>query len=1284
MANNIEKQLKEISERLEQGVKEIFTSERYTEYLNTMSKFHNYSFNNTLLITMQKPEATLVAGYQAWQKKFNRHVKRGEKGIQIIAPTPVREKQEIEKIDPDTQEPIIGEDGQPETEIVEMIIPRFRVATVFDVSQTEGEPIAELEVPELTGSVQFYDTFMQALQNISPVPIRMMNVEGEAKGYYHQTEKYIAIKEDMSNVQTMKTGVHEVSHALLHDREVMDAEGVLKDQTTKEVEAESIAYIVCNHFGLDTSEYSFTYIASWCESRDMKALKASMDTIRKTSAEIIGNIEEQMHELERENTMQYEEKEAFATRQEKLEQDSAEKIDETLLFHGESGRFAIYQMDTGGEHTYQFMGFESAQKLGYTINGKDYRMVYAAPWIPTITLEDIFERFNINRPNDFHGHSLSVSDVIVINRTAETKAYYVDSFGFEELPDFVQQRMEMLENNHTRAYPPVYKGTLAQAMEERDVDAYLDSRKLNIDCKKAIEEAIALKFDGLHLEEDAARQVLEQFGEERMTFVMANTLRELSYDGRFSRQNKDWAEHIEIPENINQGKNLNQDYVIESHPAVLDGFIDMARAEIRMQKIEQALDEAEVTITADTRGFEADGHAGTWHTVDEREYAGEKFFFMEHDEYGSDVAGIIVSEHGQLVAEDLWNGYDAGALEVISEYLQEKGISVEGLMPELESDELAYKIDDRYFAIQRTEEGYDYTFYALDYDEIDGGAYDNPDVSMRQAMEDILEDEDMSLENAVPVDYEDLMAEVEEAGERQMQLAQLLKNCPPSIFEDYDRERAVDTCEGIAMQFAKSKGYLTVQATEEGYFYIFYDSDLHEIHSNDYDDPKVSVQKATYEILKSERMDDMECVKVDYKEFEAMTIQHSKDLLQAGELRATSEIGRDEAALNGLSRAEVERGVLYHAQGILEEMGLENEVELLAARVNGSRSREELYRDDSDLDVVLSYCGNIREDSFFNELNAHGMAMAGIKVDINPIAEERITLAEYMKEADTYLDQQEIKKLAVDLDNFSFEYDTYEYKDTVENREEQVEKITEDILNKKTECLKDWLVEVSEESDIDSDVMTARSLLSRLEKAETLSIFTRQPEQEQPEATITFYVAECMEFPVMGEYHNNLTLEEAIKIYESIPAERLHGIKGIGFDLQDGDEDYSGEYGLMSGDRIDRDLIDMIPHYKESPLVQKAINDMEKYLNEKHGKVQETKQTVEVKQEVPEAPVKKESGSVEPNRAQKKEPAKGEKGELKKSVLQSLKKFQARAKAQEQKNKEAEKTKAHKKGDVEL
>ena len=1146
----------------------------------------------------------------------------------------------------------------------------------------------------------------------------------------------------------------------------------------------------------------------------------------------------------------HKEREAVAARLEKREQDSAEKIDETLLLRGESGRFAIYQMDTGGEHTYQFMGFESAKELGYSIKGKDYKMVYVAPWLPTITLNDIFERFNINRPNDFHGHSLSVSDVIVINRTAETKAYYVDSFGFEELPDFVQQRMEMLENNHTRAYPPVYKGTLAQAMEERDVDAYLDSRKLNIDCKKAIKEAIALKFDGLHLEEDAARQVLEQFGEERMTFVMANTLRELSYDGRFSRQNKDWAEHIEVPENISRGRNLNLDYVIESHPAVLDGFIDRARAEIRMQRIEQAIGENEVTITTETRGYEAEGHNGTWHTVDEKEYAGEKFFLMEHDEFGSDVAGIIVAENGQLVAENLWNGFDAGALEAVSEYLQENGTTLydltefpkdsvvtlrsgqlltieeiqavqkdtweetmagknesgtnvrfnfhavsevqlpEGIklkMPEIHyvdnfyvmedvnaegvvkvkryesldeamqeylrlpnhqkkvlgiqntetmqesmdfircengidrlthayeqiggwlnpeiyeavnkmenmldwnEVQIAYQIGKQYFTIQTAEDGYDYTFYNEDYQEDDGGIYDNPTIYVDEAASDILEDKGYSLEDAKVVDYEELMADVEEVQEEQMQRIQLEKNYPASIFEGFRREEAMQTYEGIAMQFTRSKGYLTIQATEEGYSFIFYDSDLHEIQSGDYDNPDASIQEAAYEILKSERMDDLECVKVDYKEFEEMTIQHSKDLLQEGELRATSEIGRNELALNSLSRAEVERGVLYHAQSVLEDMGMEQEVELLAARVYGSRSRQDLYREDSDLDVVLSYRGNIREDSFFNELNAHGIAMAGIKVDINPIAEERITLAEYMKEADVYLDQQEIKKLAVDLDNFSYEYDTYEYKDTVENREEQVEKITEDILNKKTGCLKDWLVEVSEESDIDSDVITARSLLSRLEDAERFSIFDKQPEQEQPEATISFYVAECMEFPVMGEYHNNLTLEEAIKIYESIPAERLHGIKGIGFDLQDGDEDYSGEYELMSADRIRRDLIDMIPHYKESPLVQKAITDMEKYLDEKHGRVQETEHAAETaigSEQKPSAVAADRRSEQEPVSVSQSQPQKVElvsraKGEVKKSVLQSLKDFQARAKAQEQ-NKATEKSKAHKKGEVEL
>ena len=249
--------MKEIAERLEQGVKEIFTSEMYMEYLKTMSQFHDYSFNNTLLIHLQKPDATLVAGYQAWQKKFHRQVRRGEKGIQIIAPAPIREKEEIEKIDPVTMEPVLKPDGTPETEEVVYTIPRFRITTVFDVSQTEGEPLPELETPELMGNVENYEVFMGAIQDVSPVPFRFDEIPSGAKGYYSSEDKEIVIQERMSERQTMKTSIHEVTHAKLHDRDIMEEMGEKKDKLTKEVEAESVAYIVCQYFGLDTSDYSF-------------------------------------------------------------------------------------------------------------------------------------------------------------------------------------------------------------------------------------------------------------------------------------------------------------------------------------------------------------------------------------------------------------------------------------------------------------------------------------------------------------------------------------------------------------------------------------------------------------------------------------------------------------------------------------------------------------------------------------------------------------------------------------------------------------------------------------------------------------------------------------------------------------------------------------------------------------------------------------------------------------------------------------------------------------------
>ena len=293
--------VQEITDKLEEGLKELFESEKYKTYLSTMSKFHNYSFNNTLLIAMQKPEATLVAGYKAWQKNFERHVNKGEKAIRILAPAPYKIKEERDKMDPVTGEMMFDENGMPQKEQVEITIPAFRAVSVFDVSQTDGKPIPELEAQELLSTVEGYDDFVQALMNVAPVPIGFEDIPGDSKGYFHTEEKRIAVQENMSESQTLKTMVHEVAHSMLHNKEINRddlVEAPAKDRNTKEVEAESVAYTVCQHFGIDTSDYSFGYIAGWSSGKDMKELKSSLDTIRKTASELITGIEGALQELQ--------------------------------------------------------------------------------------------------------------------------------------------------------------------------------------------------------------------------------------------------------------------------------------------------------------------------------------------------------------------------------------------------------------------------------------------------------------------------------------------------------------------------------------------------------------------------------------------------------------------------------------------------------------------------------------------------------------------------------------------------------------------------------------------------------------------------------------------------------------------------------------------------------------------------------------------------------------------------------------------------------------------------
>ena len=291
--------IKAITDKLEAGIAALFQSETYKAYLSTMSKFHNYSLNNTLLIAMQKPDATLVAGYQAWQKQHQRHVRKGEKGIQIIAPSPYKAKKEREVLDPTTGRPKLDAQGKPVKETVEVEYPAFRVATVFDVSQTEGKELPSLGVDELSGKVDGYSRLLTALKEICPVPIGFEQIESGAKGYYHTTEHRIALQEGMSEMQTVKTLIHEMAHQKLHSHEKEKPREERLTARSKEVEAESVAYTVCQHFGIDTSDYSFGYIAGWSSGKETAELKESLGKIRDAASELITDIEAKLAEMQK-------------------------------------------------------------------------------------------------------------------------------------------------------------------------------------------------------------------------------------------------------------------------------------------------------------------------------------------------------------------------------------------------------------------------------------------------------------------------------------------------------------------------------------------------------------------------------------------------------------------------------------------------------------------------------------------------------------------------------------------------------------------------------------------------------------------------------------------------------------------------------------------------------------------------------------------------------------------------------------------------------------------------
>ena len=292
-------QVTEITEKLESGIRDMMNSDNYKNYLKTMSKFTNYSFNNSLLIAMQCPEASYVAGYRSWEANFERHVNKGEKAIKILAPAPYKIEREQDKIGSDGKV-IKNADGSTIKEKVEVTIPAFKAISVFDVSQTSGKELPSIGVNQLDGTVEGYSDFMKALENFSPAPISFENIEGGAHGYFSPSENRIVIQEGMSELQTCKTALHEVTHSILHNK---DAEKeIAPDRNTKEVQAESVAYTVCQHYGLDTSDYSFGYVAGWSSDKDMKELRASLETIQNTAKDMINGIDKHLADIQLERT----------------------------------------------------------------------------------------------------------------------------------------------------------------------------------------------------------------------------------------------------------------------------------------------------------------------------------------------------------------------------------------------------------------------------------------------------------------------------------------------------------------------------------------------------------------------------------------------------------------------------------------------------------------------------------------------------------------------------------------------------------------------------------------------------------------------------------------------------------------------------------------------------------------------------------------------------------------------------------------------------------------------
>lgn len=1195
--NNTEKQrVQELTDKLEQGLQDLFNSDSYCNYLRTMSKFHNYSFNNTLLIAMQKPDATLVAGYKAWQKNFGRHVNKGEKAIRILAPAPYKIKEERDKIDPVTQELLLDKDGNPQKEEVEITIPAFRAVSVFDLSQTDGKPIPELTAKELLSDVEGYQDMIRAVEAISPVPIELEEIAGDSKGYYDREAKRIAVQENMSESQTLKTMIHEVAHSKLHSKEVEQDEQMKKDRNTKEVEAESIAYTVCQHFGIDTSDYSFGYIAGWSSGRDTKELRSSMDTIRRTASELITGIEEQLQELQRNREVSEEQTkdsilliqntdlsefsllDVYGMDRPELMQALSEMTDDdklsiqaylesrgawtTEIGNQDSIEYGEYHLDVRyNTETDELIDMKERKavydKAMEPINADDvvvkFASIFESEWevlkITNMLRDDVGKMLKDMASLDekeWDGNYLSYMEkqgaeiTLLASSSKELNGNMPDFWDYEY--DFdagltdaeelsVMQQAEHIINRLEHGQPAfsddernlivnyAYKlgdmektRELAEHIYAQEVDGNQDVALAMIDAQAEIdalpdsmvsisemqeygytwnemlpltqERALEL-FDG-----DLPVYLLHTDGSES---TVADRKQILEHDGMCGIEKGDWQnerklrmmqEELSESDSNREAQLLygNTDkygiFQLKDDPELdkfrFEGTESLKRMGITKDNFDAVLPENyKLVYMGELAELQGQTQSETLEAIYTKFNIDHPADYKAHSLSVSDI--VVLHENGENTAHFV----DSFGFTELPKFM----LTLEGKENEIET-ELAVHIADRYILMHECDEGYDYSILNEQYHLLDGGVYDNPDITIQRAMD--------------------------------MVIADLKEPRFSAVTEQYYRD-----------EFLQGEVYAGSEA-----------------------------EIVDFEEL-SEKAEEVEQADLEAKQAEFR--ENNPDVVADFRAR-TEELFH---SLDGQSAEDIEKTVYAYVQSQIDEYGLD--AEIVDVVVSGSRCRG-IEKENSDLDVVVEYTGSTREDDLFNMLHEDSIYIAGIQVDINPITEGRTgTLETYLPEVETYLQEKAQQE---------------------QTNNQLVTQGRENALEQQTE----------------KEKMIEEKTLSELEK---------EPVVEPETVHITFTVAECGEFHTMGEFHEGIeTIEEAMQLYNVIDPSRMHGIPSLGVNMHiDGTEEWEDkEADIVRGNCIDVDFLNYTPELRDTPTVQDALKKLIAAYPDKEVNDRETKE----------------------------------------------------------------------------